>query len=321
MSIQIDNEFESLIPRLTDEEFGQLEKNIIKDGCRDALVLWGDILVDGHNRYRICQKHNISFKTVSKDFSSRDEAIEWIILNQFGRRNMTAFQRAELALKLKSKVEAKAKERQIRKPSDFVVQKSAPQKSRDELASIAGVSHDTLKKAEVIKKEGTPEQIQRAREGGKGNTVNAVFREIMEAKADPAGKKVCAKCGAEQPLTDFYPGRNVCKSCINAVKSYHNIKGDVISTTKEVEELGKKYEDKIISDLYDQSREIVYGIDDMVNDLKAISGTFIRQTGGCLQRNQNMLDDQENAKKIMTVLSEAETAIKEIRKEFLHEQL
>ena len=58
---------------------------------------------------------------------------------------MTAFQRAELALKLKSKVEAKAKERQIRKPSDFVVQKSAPQKSRDELASIAGVSHDTLK--------------------------------------------------------------------------------------------------------------------------------------------------------------------------------
>ena len=57
MSIQIDKEFEALIPRLTDEEFSQLEKNVIEDGCRDALVLWEDILVDGHNRYRICQKH------------------------------------------------------------------------------------------------------------------------------------------------------------------------------------------------------------------------------------------------------------------------
>ena len=215
LSIQIDKEFESLIPRLTDEEFSQLEKNVIEDGCRDALVLWEDILVDGHNRYRICQKHGIPFNTVQREFANRDKAREWIILNQFGRRNLTAFQRAELALKLKPRVEAEAKARQIRKPSDFVVQKSAPQKSRDELASIAGISHDTLRKAEVIKEEGTSEQIQRARKGGQGNTVNAIFREIMESKADPDERKTCIKCGAEKALTDFYPGRNVCKSCIN----------------------------------------------------------------------------------------------------------
>lgn len=63
-----------------------------------------------------------------------------------------------------------------------MVQKSAPQqkqnKSRDELAKIAGVSHDTIEKVECIKKKGTEEQIQRARSGGKGNSVNAIYKEI-----------------------------------------------------------------------------------------------------------------------------------------------
>lgn len=86
----------------------------------------------------------------------------WYSQNQFGRRNLTPFQRAELALKLKPVVERKAKERQenthlvgpgIQK-KNMVVQKSAqPSKSRDELAAMAGISHDTLKRAEVIKFE------------------------------------------------------------------------------------------------------------------------------------------------------------------------
>lgn len=82
---------------------------------------------------------------------------------------MTPFQRAELALRLKPIVKAKAKERQLStlKQNATEVQKSAHregEKSRDELASIAGISHDTLEKAEAIKKKGTPEQIQRARD-------------------------------------------------------------------------------------------------------------------------------------------------------------
>ncbi len=319
MSIQIDKEFESLIPRLTDEEFSQLEKNVIEDGCRDALVLWEDILVDGHNRYRICQKHGIPFNTVQREFANRDKAREWIILNQFGRRNLTAFQRAELALKLKPRVEAEAKARQIRKPSDFVVQKSAPQKSRDELASIAGISHDTLRKAEVIKEEGTSEQIQRARKGGQGNTVNAIFREIMESKADPDERKTCIKCGAEKALTDFYPGRNVCKSCINTHHQYRDAKGEPVHISEEAQALEKQYGEKTINDLYDQDREIVYGIDDLAEELGAIADTYIRQTGDCLSRNRGLMETDENTQKIMTVLSEAETAIRKIRKEYFHE--
>ena len=92
--VSIDAEFQSLIPPLSDEEYAQLEKNILADGCRDPLVLWGQLLVDGHNRYAICTKHGLSFNTVQKEFASRDEALDWIDANQLGRRNLTPDQRS-----------------------------------------------------------------------------------------------------------------------------------------------------------------------------------------------------------------------------------
>ena len=61
---EIAPEFESLIPPLQAEERAQLEANILAEGCRDPLVLWDDVLLDGHNRYAICRKHGIPFRTV-----------------------------------------------------------------------------------------------------------------------------------------------------------------------------------------------------------------------------------------------------------------
>ena len=90
----VDPEFKSNIPPLSDEEFAQLEKNILADGCRDPLVLWGQLLVDGHNRYVICTKHGLPFDTVQKEFASRDEALDWTDANQLGRRNLTPDQRS-----------------------------------------------------------------------------------------------------------------------------------------------------------------------------------------------------------------------------------
>ena len=92
--ITVDPEFKSNIPPLSDEEFAQLEKNILADGCRDPLVLWGQLLVDGHNRYAICTKHGLPFDIVQKEFASRDEALDWTDANQLGRRNLTPDQRS-----------------------------------------------------------------------------------------------------------------------------------------------------------------------------------------------------------------------------------
>ena len=66
-----------------------LESSIAADGCRDALVVWGDILVDGHNRFEICTRLGIEYRTVSKEFSDREAAADWIDSNQLGRRNLS----------------------------------------------------------------------------------------------------------------------------------------------------------------------------------------------------------------------------------------
>ena len=85
----IDKEIKNLIQPLTQDERQLLEESILIEGCRDALIVWNDILLDGHNRYEICQAHNIPFQTVNHDFDSREAAINWIINNQLGRRNLT----------------------------------------------------------------------------------------------------------------------------------------------------------------------------------------------------------------------------------------
>ena len=89
--LRIDPEFESKIPPLRDEEFKQLEENILADGVViNPLIVWDGVIVDGHNRYRILQKHpEIQYSTYEKMFPDRYAAIAWICKNQLGRRNLT----------------------------------------------------------------------------------------------------------------------------------------------------------------------------------------------------------------------------------------
>ena len=73
--MRIDEEFAALIPPLTDEEYKGLEASILAEGCRDALVCWGDVLVDGHNRYKICTAHGVSYDVVQKEVSRSQRSV------------------------------------------------------------------------------------------------------------------------------------------------------------------------------------------------------------------------------------------------------
>ena len=98
LHLAIDPEFASKIPPLREEELKQLEENILAGGVViNPLIIWDGVIVDGHNRYRILQKHpEIQFTTYEKAFSDRYEAIAWICKNQLGRRNLTPEQRKYL---------------------------------------------------------------------------------------------------------------------------------------------------------------------------------------------------------------------------------
>lgn len=93
--LAIDPEFESKCPPLTEEEFQQLEENILAEGLiLMPLIIWNNTIVDGHNRYKIAQSHpGVEFRNHEKQFDNRYEAISWICKNQLGRRNLTPQQR------------------------------------------------------------------------------------------------------------------------------------------------------------------------------------------------------------------------------------
>ena len=97
-ALKIDPEFQSKIPPLTFEELEQLEKNIVNDGkVINPIIVWNGLIVDGHNRYAILQKHpDIPYTVHEKEFASRYEAIIWICKNQLGRRNLTPEQKKYL---------------------------------------------------------------------------------------------------------------------------------------------------------------------------------------------------------------------------------
>ena len=139
MQITIDKEFKDLIPPLQKEERDQLEANIKAEGCRDPLTRWGDILIDGHNRHEICTRLGVPFRTVSVSFPDRSHAIEWIIRNQFGRRNLSAYDRGTLALRLDD-VFAKRNEEKRKA--------TVGRPSKEELAELALVKEESCKAPE-----------------------------------------------------------------------------------------------------------------------------------------------------------------------------
>ena len=195
----VDPDFAKLIPPLTDEEHAGLEASLIEHGCIDPLVCWdrGDsaILLDGHNRLAICDGRGLEFETHLIELPDRDAAKVWIIRNQFARRNLTPYQRAELALQLEPLVAAKAKARQ-RESGGAVPQKSAkpPIDTRAEIAKAAGVSHDTIAKAKFLTEHADEDTKQKLRTGE--TSVNRAYTEAKREERREANAEVVADLAA-----------------------------------------------------------------------------------------------------------------------------
>ena len=174
--------FKSLIPPLSDEEYGQLEENLCAHGVREAISLWGETIIDGHNRYEIATRHNLPYETVNYEFENESDVIFWIIRNQLGRRNLSVYDRSVLALKLKPIIAEKAKEKQLEEGRTLCQNSDkAPIHTKDELAKIAGVSHDTIARVDKLQKIAAPEVKERLERGE--ISVNRAYRESMPRKA------------------------------------------------------------------------------------------------------------------------------------------
>lgn len=116
VDLKIDDELRDLLPPLSKDEKDRLEQNLLKDGyLGEPIYTWNGYIVDGHNRYEICKKHNIEF-TVEDPFEGKGfekvNIMEWMIHRQLGKRNLEPYQRLLAVEKYESKFREMAKSMQ-----------------------------------------------------------------------------------------------------------------------------------------------------------------------------------------------------------------
>lgn len=209
-ALKINPVFKDIIPPLSKEEYEGLEQSIIAEGkIRDPIVIWKGTIVDGHNRYKIANKHELPYKTENMEFVDEDEVKLWIIDNQLNRRNVPPYVRLELAKLKEPLIKAEAEKRMLAGKADplQVTGKGSKRVHTDkEVAKIAGVSHDTYTRAKKIMEKASPEIIQDLREGKR--SIHETERELR------IGSRICEVCGVEKPLSRFQnEGGKKCLDC------------------------------------------------------------------------------------------------------------
>jgi len=207
--IRVDPEFQALIPPLTADEYAQLEKNILKDGIRDPLVVWKtqdgkEILIDGHNRWKISAEHGgLPFNIQYMQFDARSDVMVWIIDKQLGQRNLSLMDKVTLQDKRKDVLAEEAKRKAIEGnskggskseknscPSSAQTNQEKRKNSTDyKIAKAAGTSEDTVRKVRLINEKADERTKQLIRDGEK--SINQAVNEIKakEIKRMPTAQE------------------------------------------------------------------------------------------------------------------------------------
>ena len=201
MNIIINEELRSFIDPLTVNESAALERSLLAEGCRDALVLWGEVLIDGHNRYEICSRHDIAFRTVqNSSFSSLDDVMLWMIDNHLARRSVSDYQRGVMALRKKDIVTARAahsagvRDAQCASGASDLSQPAPPWNTREDVAKAARVSSNTISQIERIQKAATPQLVEAVRAGT--ISINAA----ANVASLPQSEQIAAVAGGRKEL-------------------------------------------------------------------------------------------------------------------------
>ena len=198
--LKIDPELRDLLPPLTSEEYKQLEKNIVENGFdrNFPIMEWQGFIVDGHNRYDICKKHNIKPIIGTLAYKTKEEVMEWMLDIQLGRRNLTPIQKISITEKYRPIYEKQAKENkqnammiarqnnennkneQFSQISSTTVDSKNKIDVRAKLAETAGVSTDTYSKGKKILDSDNEKLKQEVLSGEK--SINAGYNELTGKK-------------------------------------------------------------------------------------------------------------------------------------------
>ncbi|USF26241.1 hypothetical protein N510_001169 [Firmicutes bacterium ASF500] len=186
-------EMAELLPPLTGEQLAALEADILKNGCYSPVIVNEDmVVVDGHNRQRLCEQHGLPYQMAVFSFETMLEAKQWALDTQKGRRNLDKWELGKIALRLKPDIEAKAKENMGTRTdlSATLPKGSEPVDTRKELADAVGLGERTMGKVMQID-EHAPTAVKEALDSGdlsinQGYNITRQVRELPEEQREEA---------------------------------------------------------------------------------------------------------------------------------------
>ena len=206
-------EMAELLPPLTGEQLAALEADILKNGCYSPVIVNEDmVVIDGHNRQRLCEQHGLPYQMAVFSFEDMLEAKQWALDTQKGRRNLDKWELGKIALRLKPDIEARARENMGTRTdlSATLPKGSEPVDTRRELADAVGLGERTMGKVMQID-EHAPTAVKEALDSGdlsinQGYNITRQVRELPEEQRDEAAalavelekaKKEIRQCDAE----------------------------------------------------------------------------------------------------------------------------
>lgn len=260
----IDPKLKAYIRPLSEDEYKNLEASITRDGCRDALVVWDGILIDGHNRYEICSTHGIEFDTVEMDFKNIDEAKEWMLLNQLGRRNLSDYDRTVLAFALEELYASRGKENMAAGGKGSAMLHNLKKvDTLQSIADVAKVSRRQVAKVKKIQAEAT-EDVKKDLAEGK-ITINKAHKIISPSKAKTNEPVEYSKEKFE--LDDAH-------AAITALQEENQLLNDKLAVKLiDGSEEEKLSAEKIISDLRDQ----IVTLNKEIESIRANRDTYLTE--------------------------------------------
>ena len=193
-------EMAELLPPLTGEQLAALEADILKNGCYSPVIVNEDmVVIDGHNRQRLCEQHGLPYQMAVFSFESMLEAKQWALDTQKGRRNLDKWELGKIALRLKPDIEARAKANQSAAGGDKSDQGALlttlsealpPVNTRKELADTVGIGEVTMGKVMQID-EHAPTAVKEALDSGdlsinQGYNITRQVQDLPEEQREEA---------------------------------------------------------------------------------------------------------------------------------------
>lgn len=318
--LRIDPDLRDLIPPLSEEEHGMLEDSILRNGCDTPLTVWNGTIVDGHNRYEICRRHDIPFGIEEKDFDDKDAAMFWMLEHQLARRNLNSYQRSLIGLKYESFYRDQARKRLATSTGGKEarpLQNSAEAEkgnAMDKLGKMVGVSRDTLAKVKELDAnadQGTKEQLR------KGEiSIHKAYTELKN-KEHEGETRICERCGEEKPFSEFSivsKGTSyspICKECEAKAKQAAR-DAETAASMPPAEVTGMTVLEGKLAHVPTQLRDDPALFDHVLSLLESATNAYIATCETAISKLQPSMMTEENIDIIRQMIDDAADAVDEM---------